>query len=346
MKLIGIDPLTSPLWLELVTAFDSDIFHSPDWLQVLSETYEFEVQAYVVVDDNDHPIAGIPFCHISDIRGERFASLPFSDYCDPLVADTESWNLLSGALLRCGIPYTMRCLHNTLPLGDANLRKTKQANWHGIDLRPETDAIWQTLHESARRAIRKAKREGVVVRKAQTMCDLRFFFEMHLATRKHKYHLLAQPYCFFERIWAHFIKQERGMLLMADYQGIPVGATLFLEWKDKLYYKFNTSAPQQLLIRPNDLILWEAIEYGKERGLATLDLGLSDWGQDGLVSFKEKYASQHKVISFLQANNDKSPAQAAGIGQLLPQLTNLFTDPSMPDALSAQAGDLLYRYFA
>ena len=64
------------------------------------------------------------------------------------------------------------------------------------------------------------------------------------------------------------------------------------------------------------------------------------------MSFKEKYASQHKVISFLQANNDKSPAQATGIGQLLPQLTNLFTDPSMPDALSAQAGDLLYRYFA
>lgn len=357
MKLLCIDPLTSPYWSELITLHDSDLFHSPKWLRVLSETYGFRTGAYVVMDDEGHLRAGVPFCHISDMRGERVATLPFSDYCDPLLDSSDSWNLLSNALLEKQLPYTVRCLHSSIPLADPKLQMVKQANWHGVDLSVDLDVLWQRLHESARRAIRKAKREGVVVRNATSVSDLRNFFAMHLTTRKQKYHLLAQPYQFFEKIWEHFIAQDQGLLLIAEYQGAAIGATLFLEWKDKLYYKFNTSHLQQLLIRPNDLIMWEAMQYGKQKGFSTLDLGLSDWGQDGLVSFKSKYASNHKVIYFLnnQLDADKTsqnhvsthPAlQMQEMSLLFPKLTELFTDPSMPDALCEKAGNLLYRYFS
>src|SRR2546430_8724635 len=33
------------------------------------------------------PISGIPFFRISDMLGKRIVTLPFSDYCDPLVSD-------------------------------------------------------------------------------------------------------------------------------------------------------------------------------------------------------------------------------------------------------------------
>lgn len=357
MKLLCIDPLTSPLWLELLALHKSDIFHSKGWLQVLAETYGFEIGAYVIVDDAGCPRGGVPYCHINDMRGERFVTLPFSDYCDPLVDCTETWQMLSDSLPGKGTPYTIRCLHSPIPLGDTKLQKTKQANWHGIDLNAEPEILWRRIHESARRAIRKATREGVIVRRGVEISDLRCFFEMHLATRKHKYHLLAQPYGFFEKIWEHFIAREQGFLMIAEYQGEPIGATLFLEWQDKLYYKFNTSDPHQLTIRPNDLIMWEAMQYGNQRGFSTLDLGLSDWGQDGLVNFKNKYASERKVISFLQNNLQSSTSgqtdthaahlqQIASINQLLPQLTSLFTDTAMPDELSEKAGNLLYRYFS
>ena len=64
-------------------------------MRVLSETYGWEPSAYLMLDDQGSPQAGFPFCLVSDVLGERIVALPFSDYCDPLVEDANSWRLLA-----------------------------------------------------------------------------------------------------------------------------------------------------------------------------------------------------------------------------------------------------------
>ena len=90
MKVVCIDPRTSPLWQTLVVKTESSVFHSPSWIQVLTDTYGWEASAYVIVDEAGEPCAGIPLCRIADMFGERIVALPFSDYCDPLIRDAES----------------------------------------------------------------------------------------------------------------------------------------------------------------------------------------------------------------------------------------------------------------
>jgi hypothetical protein len=46
-------------------------------------------------------------------------------------------------------------------------------------------------------------------------------------------------------------------------------------------YKFNASVDQKY--RPNDLLAWDAILYGHRRALTTLDFGISENDQPGLV---------------------------------------------------------------
>jgi CelD/BcsL family acetyltransferase involved in cellulose biosynthesis len=346
LNILRVDPRADPLWQTLVEQAPSSVFHSPSWIQVLKDTYGWDAHAYVLLDNQGKPRAGIPFCRIADMMGERIVALPFSDYCDPLVDHASQWQSLINRLLPEQCPIAVRCLHNGLPLEDERFTLAKHAKWHRLDLRPDLDALWRGMDDSTHRAIRKSQREGLAVRVAQSEQELRTFFEMHLKVRKYKYGLLAQPYSFFQNIWCRFVQMQRGFLLLAVYDDKIVAGDFFLEWKDTLYYKFNASLPGDLSHRPNDLLIWEAIQYGKNRGLTYLDFGLSDMDQEGLVRYKRKFATEEKIISFLRhvPNSSPSPAEKE-MRDLLTKLANSFTDKLVPDQVTERAGEDLYRYF-
>jgi CelD/BcsL family acetyltransferase involved in cellulose biosynthesis len=346
LKVICVDPRTDPLWGELLCQAPSSVFHSPAWIQVLCDTYSWEPGAHVVVDDEGKPQGGLPFCRISDIFGSRIVALPFSDYCDPLVLDPQAWRPLTAALLAEGCPVALRFLHCSLPLADEPFALVKQAKWHALDLRTDTDVLWNQIEDSAHRAIRKSQRAGIQIRPAQSEQELRAFFEMHLKVRKNKYGLLAQPFAFFQNIWRRFMDRQQGFLLLALDGDTIVAGDLFLEWKETLYYKFNASLVDNLSCRPNDLLIWEAMRCGKLRGFTSLDLGLSDWDQTGLVRYKRKFGAAEKTISFLRHESTNKPTSVeAEMRALLTTLTTHFTDRLVPDPITERAGEDLYRLF-
>ena len=118
MRIVNVDPRTDPLWDKLLDENTSSVFNSPAWLRVLSDTYGWETRALVLLDTRGAPRAGIPFCRIADLMGERIVMLPFSDYCDPIVADFDGWQELVDEFLLEGCPIVARCLHNDIPLAD------------------------------------------------------------------------------------------------------------------------------------------------------------------------------------------------------------------------------------
>lgn len=348
MHLTCVNPLNDPLWQRLIEQHHSTVFHSPEWMHVLQQTYGFDIQALILLDDTQEPRSGIAYCSIEDMMDPRIVSLPFTDFCDPLVTVTncDDWYRLVDKLLGSGQRISLRCLHNQIPLSDKRFALAGQAKWHCVDLRRSEDEIWQGLHGSARRAITKAQHSGVTTRIAQHKDDLRAFYELHLRVRKYKYELLAQPYRFFENIWNHFINAAKGALILAIHEEEVIGGVLFLVWQDTLYYKFNASNPERIAVRPNDLVVWEGIRFGQGHGYHFLDFGLSDWDQEGLLQYKRKFATEEKTISMLRYMPEGSPsAKEKQLRQLLPQLTDLFVDESVPDSITEKAGDSLYRFF-
>jgi GNAT acetyltransferase-like protein len=239
-----------------------------------------------------------------------------------------------------------RCLHNVIPLLDPEFSQPKVAKWHGIDLDGELDDHWTRIDGSARRAVRKAERLGLTTRLAHTEEDLRAFFALHLGIRKYKYRLLAQPYRFFENIWRVFSSAGLAALMLAEAGNDVVGSVMYLGWGSTLYYKFSASSAEHLECRPTDLLIWEGIKYAKSHGYRFLDLGLSDWEQDGLVRYKRKFATEEKTITFLRHEVDRPASRhEREIPPLLNDLTELFTDPEVPDSITERAGNALYQYF-
>lgn len=335
-EIVQVGAVDHPLWRELVEGRDSDVFHSPAWATVLQESYGFTVRANVLVEGGT-PTAGMCFVEVDDPRGKRVVSLPFSDFCDPLVDEQHQWERLESLLP--DLPSTVRCLHTRIEPG--RWEEAGSFAWHRVDVTVSPDEAWQGLHSSARRAIRKARSEGVEVTAAESEDDLRAFFEMHLRVRKHKYGLLAQPYRFFRSIWDNFLVPGRGSLLLARVDGRVVGGVLYLDWGDTVYYKFNASDPGELGVRPNDLLVWEGLRRAHESGMRWFDFGVSDWDQEGLVRYKRKYATEEGVVRKYTAG----PSLDESLGPVLGGLTDLLTDPAVPDQTTEQAGDLLYRFF-
>jgi hypothetical protein len=282
---------------------------------------------------------------ISDIRGDRLVSMPFSDRAEPFVADPSTWPALVDYVLHTGVPLTIRCLDGSVPTGDRRLVRTGEAAWQATPLDRPLPELYRSISSAARRNLAAADRNGVTAEVATGLDAVRIYHQLHVSTRKNKYRLLAQPVSLFERIWQEFSARDGIVTVLARIGGEPIAGAVYLVWNDVLYYKFGASLVGTLSLRPNDVVTWAALCWASDRGLRLLDWGLSDLDQPGLIAYKRKWASEERRIVTL-----KSPSQDShnhrDPGQLLGELTQLLTAKDVPDYITARAGSLLYRYFA
>ena len=322
----------------------NSLFSSRPWAEAVARTYGFEVSASMAREGSPQKAAGaLLFSRISDLRGERIVCSPFSDYCDPLAEDVKTWRELVAPLIASGVPVTLRCLHNRIPVEDERFAKVGEAAWHGINLdRAEAD-IWNGLHGTARQNIRKAQREGITIRRGATLEDVHAFYRMHCHVRKSKYRMLPQPFAFFEQLHGAFA--DNGLtVLLAKLEGTPVAGSLYIAHGKTLFYKFNASVDRALC--PNDLLVWEGIRLGLERGLTLFDFGASDLDQPGLLRFKRKFATVERTIVRLSCVPEGYvDPRARAAGGTLNALSHWLTEPNVPDEITQAASADFYRMF-
>lgn len=338
--------VTDEAWHALARSRGAGLFHSPPWLCAVSDAYGFDIRASVMLNPAGTPIAGIPYCELDDLAGRRIVSVPFSDSCDPLFSSIDEWQTMFAALQTRGLPIHLRCLFEQRVIADGALTVTKRARWHRLALTGSRDAIWQAVAPATRRAIRRAEAAGVEIRPMAGHADRDAFHRMHVALRKTKYRLLAQPLRFFEAIEQRFQAIGGWHSLAAWRDERMIAATVYLRWGDVLYYKFNTSALDGLDVRPNNLLVWEGIKLAKALGCSALDLGPSDDDQPGLIRFKAGFGAEGSELRFLRWTPPGWQPDRLETRKMFGEMTQHFTEAAVPNDITARAGTLLYRFFA
>ncbi|MQA00213.1 MAG: GNAT family N-acetyltransferase [Dehalococcoidia bacterium] len=345
---ITVDPRSDARWEALVACSPmGSLFTSPPWIRAVAQGYGLEPSAGMIVDGSGQPRAGLAYVPITDAVGNRIVSLPFSDYSDPLVRDDTDWAALVESLLRSGWPVTLKCLREDGPRRDARFEERGTAFWHETAVAGSEDEQWRQLRGAARRNVRKARGRGVAVSFGDSLEELRAFYELHREVRRRKYHLLAQPWAFFEAMHREFSTTGRMVVLLARLGDRVIGGVVALQWGGTLYYKLNASALDELEVRPNDLLAWEGLGLARRLGCSNFDWGLSDADQPGLIRYKQKFATEERRISILRyAPAGYCNPSGEHLRSVLSDLTRLLTDDSVPEGVRSGAGDLLYRYFA
>lgn len=344
---VTVDPRTDLRWETLARRSPTaSLFVSPPWIRAVTRGYGLEPTAEVLLD-GEQPVAGLAYAPIEDAVGKRIVSLPFSDYCDPLLRDDADWYTLVESLPRYGWPVTFKCLRADSPRADTRFQERGTAFWHQTAVASSEEEQWTALHGSARRNIRKATDSGVTISCGDSLEELRAFYELHREVRRRKYRLLVQPWRFFEALHDEFSRDGKLGVLLARLGDRVIGGVVTLTWGDTLYYKFNASALDELEARPNDRLAWEALAVARQDGLSNFDWGLSDSDQPGLVRYKQKFATDERQISTLRYTPDGYSNPAGDqLKATLGGLTELLTRDAVPDDVRLGAGDVLYRYFA
>lgn len=322
----------------------TSVFSSPLWFEVLEQSYGFEIRASVLERDG-RVVAAVPYCAISDIRGDRVVSTPFSDFCDPLVDSFDEWELLRTPILARGVPTSFRTVVSDFPSQDAALVPAAEHVWMAIDVPASPEDVRPSLGGSTRSMIGRGERKGVVVRASTSAADVTAWHRMQVDIRKRKFGLLAQSEDFFQAIRDQFDADGRFVLLLAEVDGEPVSGSMFIEWGDTLFFKYNASVAA--VMGANEALLFHGCVHAAERGLHIVDCGLSEASHEGLIAFKRKFATREKPLRWLRhAPPGWSDPRGADAGKTLGALTQLLTTPETPPEVSASAGALLYRYFA
>ncbi len=339
-----VDPRTDPLWAEMASGPGGSLFTSPPWITAICDTYGFTPTARVLVDESGRPRAGLCWTDVSDLRGLRRLALPFCDRADPIAADMTSWQAVAADALAGDVPVTLRCLDNSPAVEDPRLECTAEAAWHATPLTRPLHEVCAAFRPQTRRNIATAERAGVDVVLSAEPEAVREYHRLHVELRKRKYRLLAQPREFFDQVWQAFAPADAIWAALATVGGRPVAGALYLVWRDTVYYKFGASQAEHLRTRPNDAIHWHVIQWAHHRGLRVLDWGLSDLDQPGLCRYKRGWGSVEGRIRTLNAGGPPR-GRRADVEETLATMTDLFTDPSVPQAVTERAGAALYRFF-
>jgi CelD/BcsL family acetyltransferase involved in cellulose biosynthesis len=271
---------------------EATVFHHPAWSSVLSESYDYRPSALVQMDDGGAIEADLPVVDVGSVGRRRFIALPFTDYCPPLATSPASLARFSANVVRWRAQATAAAftVHGALS-GGSDISLVPRAVRHVLALGGSSETIWHNLNGSpVQRGIRKARSLGLESTVGQSRDDLDAFFRLHVETRR-RLGVPVQPRRFLERLWARILQPGLGFIVLARRAGQPIAGAVFLAWNRNLIYKFGASDPRYWELRPNNLVIWTAIEWACRRGFAQLDFGRSDLDNHGLRDFKARWGA-------------------------------------------------------
>lgn len=299
MSLEPVNPLDIPNWDDLVLATgEASIFHSAAWARVLHESYGYK-PVYFASFENGKLTSLMPFMEVDSwLTGKRGVSLPFSDRIKFLGAHGSSLSEVIPQVIDYGKKSGWRYAEwrdgRRLPEGETS---TAIFYIHILHFDRDLTKIFSGFSPSTRRNIRRAGREGVNVEVVGSSEALKAFYRLHCMTRK-SHGFPPQPYNFFEKILKHIILAHKGFLVLATFEKRPVAGAVFFYFGDTVVFKYGASDRRYHHLRPNNLVLWEAIKWCEEKSFRYLDFGRTKPGDKGLLRFKAGWGTKSQPVSY------------------------------------------------
>jgi CelD/BcsL family acetyltransferase involved in cellulose biosynthesis len=341
MAIREIDPISDPRWRSLVERHPrASVFHTSGWLEALKRTYGYAPAVLTATPPQQALTGGVVFCRVSSwLTGRRIVSLPFSDHCDPLVNSSEELNRILAALrgeLDHGWDYVeMRPVDCDPGLSDRNKSATFCS--HRLDLRSSLQDLFSGLHKDCvRRKIRRASRERLTYEEGRSEAILERFYRLLGVTRR-RHGVLPQPRAWFRNLMDCLGEKLQIRLALKD--GNPVAGILTLRHKQTLVYKYGCSDKQFSNLGGTQMLLWNAIEEAKSGGLLEFDMGRSDWGNPGLIAFKDRWGAGRSVLTYSRYSNPTDSASQKWVRGAL----NRFV-ARVPEGFCTRASSSLYRH--
>jgi hypothetical protein len=296
-----VDPISDRSWnRDVISHPDYTFFHSAAWAKVLNKTYGHE-PAYLRFYRNGNLAALLPIMDVrSFVTGRRGISLPFTDFCGPLIFETENIDLLFPKVVETARERKWKHF-------EIRERKTFESSappaveflGHTLDLRAGEEELLRRLKSSVRRALRKGERNELKIEVTNTRKAILEFYQLHVQTRK-KHGLPPQPLSFFLNIHEHVLEAGLGFVVIARLGSRAVAANVYFHFGKKAIYKFGASNQKFQDLRGSNLAMWEGIRFLAQSGTESLHFGRTSVGNEGLRRYKLAWGTKEEKLEYLK----------------------------------------------
>jgi hypothetical protein len=196
--------------------------------------------------------------------------------------------------------------------------------------------------------VRKAEREGLRVRAAESEGDVRAWFRLYLdANRWHGQP--SRPYRLFGSLWELLAPIGAMTLLLVERgerDGQLIAGSVLLKHNQSVFYVFNGRRRDALSLRPNDLLQWHAMRDAAAAGFRHYDFGEVETVNTSLAEFKAKWGTEARPLYRYHAPPlpDRQPGYGAVEARGPLRSLALAAWRRLPLAITAYAGERMYRY--
>ncbi len=172
-----------------------------------------------------------------------------------------------------------------------------------LDLTKSEDELLKNMHSKTRYNIKVAQKHSVIVKEDNSSAAFGAYLSLTRETTQRQ-GFLAHNETYHRTMWEIMSKAGIAKLWTATYQGKTLAAWIIFCWKDTIYYPYGSSSREHRETMAPNLLLWEIIKWGKEKGYKKFDL----WGAlgpnanpndpwYGFHRFKEGYLP--KLVEFI-----------------------------------------------
>jgi hypothetical protein len=296
-----MDPTDSDAWDALVAHEPTrGPFHLSGWAAVLRDSYGYR-PTYFMLKSPGGGLAAVPAAEVAPFPlAPRGVSLPFSDYCEPLLSGGAQFASVFQAMLRLAESRNWRTLEVRGAAEHlASAPPSAVYAGHRIALYADEERMQAGLADATRRNLRRARGQELTVTFDRSLDAVRQFYHLHCATRR-RHGAPPQPFRFFRGIQKHLLAPGHGAVALALHRGRAIAASVFLYAGNNALYKFGASDAAHRDVRANHLLMWEAMCRFAREGRSELHLGRTDVGNAGLRRYKLGWGAQEYPLHYFR----------------------------------------------
>ena len=189
-----------------------------------------------------------------------------------------------------------------------------------LDLRKSDDDMLADMKPAARKAIRKANRDRLSVRRANCLSDVKSYWDLIVTVRKERKQAYP-PFSHWRDVWTVLHRRGIAEIFLAYQRGTLLSGLGIWRFGNRLY-EFGSNQSSESVrnkLYGNDLIKWEVMRWGRDRGAEFYDLmgcpppGIGTPKEQNIARFKRKFGGRYVPYVILNRPGNSPAHRVVGM---------------------------------
>jgi hypothetical protein len=178
-----------------------------------------------------------------------------------------------------------------------------------VDLHQDDESLWRNLKKTARKAIRTAREDGIVVRQINSLAELRDYYDF-VCQCSPRYGKRIYGFIDLETMWRHFRPHAVFETFVAEKGAEPLAGLSVWGYNGLISELGSFQSERSFLekLYGSDLIKWEVLQWGSRKGHRAFDLASVNPDprtpkEQGIRQFKEKWGGEYRPYWIVSRKN-------------------------------------------